>query len=75
MSEATVIPKVAKACGVMMDWSSTLLAAVMCASLTRCLCDVGSEGNRYRSGARGKGEVCQWVMNGATARDTSGGYG
>ena len=53
MGEATVIPKVAKACGVMMDWSSTLLAAVMCASLTRCLCDVGSEGcGRGATGVR-----------------------
>ena len=44
LSEATVIPKVAKACGVMMDWPSTLLAALMCASLARCLCGVGGEG-------------------------------
>ena len=44
LSEATVIPKVAKACGVMMDWPSTPLAAVMRAILTCCLCDVGSEG-------------------------------
>ena len=44
MSEATVLPKVAKACGGVMDWPSTPLAAVMCASLTRCLCGAGSEG-------------------------------